>query len=488
MKLRLFSVGALLVACGGALPLRAGPPKGKGESNLPPPTLPAVKLSLQPAKAPVPSLTYQLFPPTLDQTPGNAASLWLRATQLVSQQQPPLNENQYNWGSREQTPLKDLPRQEAAKVLARYKGAFDYAALAARRERCTWDLPPLSLQDIELRLPELQSFRQLANLLAIRCRLELAEKKYDKAIQTLQTGFTLAKHLGESDTLLHALVGMAVTAIMAGHVEEMMELPDAPNLYWALTALPSPFIDLRKAMEGEMSIVYRSFPALRELEKGPLPPQQVQKLGEDLFRSLMAIEGTKLPDWQFKLGLTAGVVAAYPEAKRALVALGRPAKQVEDMPALQVVTLYTLHEYNLVRDEMFKWQSVPYWQARPGLEAASKKLTDPKEHFKALPFALMLANQLPAVEKVYWARARTDRKLAFLRCLEALRLYAAGHEGKLPAALKDVKEVPIPLDPVTGRDFVYRLTDGKALLYAPAPPDEQPNSANTFHYEVTVKR
>jgi hypothetical protein len=481
MRYKLFSV-AVLLAMGSALQLCAGTPEGKDDPNLPPKTLPAIKLSLQPAKAPVPALTYQLLPLALDQTPGNAASLWFRAAQLVSQHRPALTEKQYDWGYRDSTPLKDFPRKKASQVLAGYKGALDYAALAARRERCSWDGPPITLKNLDLMLPEVQQFRQLANLLSIRCRLELAQKQYDKAMETLQTGFTLGKHLGEADTLIHGLVGIAITTIMAGHVEEMMELPGAPNLYWALTSLPNSFLDLRKSIQGELEIVYRSFPALRELEKSTLGREQVQKLGEDLFRSLCAVEGKKLPDWQVKLSLTATVTALYPEAKRALIALGRPAKQVEEMPVLQVVTLHALHEYKVVRDEVYKWHNVPYWQARPGLRAAQ---VDCEKRVKVYPFTPIL----PPVDRVYWARARTDRMIAFLRCLEALRLYAAGHEAKLPAALKDIKEVPIPLDPVTGRAFVYRrLADGKAMLYAPAPSGEPPGPPNALHYEVTIER
>ncbi len=50
-----------------------------------------------------------------------------------------------------------------------------------------------------------------------------------------------------------------------------------------------------------------------------------------------------------------------------------------------------------------------------------------------------------------------------------MRLYAAEHEGKLPAALDDIKEVPIPVDPVSGKPFGYKLEGGTATLDAPPP-------------------
>ena len=65
---------------------------------------------------------------------------------------------------------------------------------------------------------------------------------------------------------------------------------------------------------------------------------------------------------------------------------------------------------------------------------------------------------------VYWhagdtlgARTRMDRRVAALRCVEAVRLYAAAHDGKLPPSLDEIKDVPVPRDPVDDKPFGYRL-------------------------------
>ncbi|HRF02112.1 MAG TPA: hypothetical protein PLI18_16465, partial [Pirellulaceae bacterium] len=44
-----------------------------------------------------------------------------------------------------------------------------------------------------------------------------------------------------------------------------------------------------------------------------------------------------------------------------------------------------------------------------------------------------------------------------LRTCEALRAHAAAERGKLPTTLDEVRIVPIPLDPATGRPFYYEL-------------------------------
>ena len=50
-----------------------------------------------------------------------------------------------------------------------------------------------------------------------------------------------------------------------------------------------------------------------------------------------------------------------------------------------------------------------------------------------------------------------------LQVLEAVRLHAAANKGALPEKLDDV-DVPLPVDPFTGKAFRYAVKDGKATL------------------------
>ena len=95
---------------------------------------------------------------------------------------------------------------------------------------------------------------------------------------------------------------------------------------------------------------------------------------------------------------------------------------------------------------------------------------------------------LPAIQKVVAASVRLERRVAALRCVEAVRLYAAGHEGKLPATLDAIPEVSIPIDPMTGKAFTYRVSGDRATLSAPAPQGERATPYNTLHYELTFRR
>jgi hypothetical protein len=94
---------------------------------------------------------------------------------------------------------------------------------------------------------------------------------------------------------------------------------------------------------------------------------------------------------------------------------------------------------------------------------------------------------VPAMEKVMFAGARLDRKIAALRCVEALRLHAAA-KGGWPEKLEDVTEVPIPDDPVTGKPYRYRAEGDRFILSAPAPANEPEHAGNSIRYEITLKK
>ena len=51
----------------------------------------------------------------------------------------------------------------------------------------------------------------------------------------------------------------------------------------------------------------------------------------------------------------------------------------------------------------------------------------------------------------YIRRRRTERRIALLRAVEAIRMHAAGHGGMPPTSLAEVNVVPVPGDPVLPR-------------------------------------
>ena len=102
----------------------------------------------------------------------------------------------------------------------------------------------------------------------------------------------------------------------------------------------------------------------------------------------------------------------------------------------------------------------------------------------------------PALQKTYLAQmepglqhslvqvSKLDRKVAVLECVEAVRLYASKHGGKLPGRLSEAMGTAEPSDPMTGRAFGYELVGNVAILTAAKP--EGWDARESLRYELTV--
>lgn len=412
-----------------------------------------VLLDVQAMAAPVPALKYQLMPEVAEMNPGNAVQAYLRC----------FGEQHNFFFTKEQSdererllkcPLSDIKPGQ----LKDYGGsALRQADHAARMEYADWNmLPQMREQGYMLLLPEVQQLRTLANALAVRGRGQLADKDFEGATRTVKTLLALARHLGEYPTIITGLVGAAIAQIGLNLVEEFIQQPGAPNLYWALTAIPQPLVDIRKAVSAERIISEATYGSLMNTSHvwgADEIATATQKLKE--FAAMLLNEADERVDaaqW-LKGRLTD---EKWLQASRGgLVEAGFPAAVVGQYPPEQVVLYHINHKARAQFDEAAKWVPVPYWQAEAAMEEAAKipveiegKLT------KAMVFNL---------GKVRTSHVRLQQRIELLRIAEGIRLDAAKNGGKLPTNLNDLS-VPVPIDPVTGKAFEYKLDGMTAFI------------------------
>ena len=474
-----FPVIVLTVLCIGTVSSGQLSAVGRGRSKPPADKPKEIRLSVRPAGEPRPSLKYLLLPELLDRKPGNAATLYLQAMQRISNQSlSKYDEKIRHWMDK---PAKELPRREVQQMLDAYRIALREVELAGRRDHCDFDLP--ISEGYNMMLPSLGKLRQISKVLAIKIRLEIADGEIDAAIHDLQTGLALARHLGEGITLIEDLVGIAVASLLAEEVESFIQRDDAPNLYWALANLPRPLIDIRKAMEHERFSLYLGYPKLRNVASAKLTREQWKALPDELGRLTAFVRGEPQVGGEGRLLWTVYAAKLYPEGKRYLLGKGRTQQEVQAMPVAQVVAIFTLEQYDYWRDELFKWFSLPYWEAREGMEKAHNRFGKWASSEGRMNPASFL---LPSLGKAYFIQAREQRQIAALQTIEAVRMYAANHDGKLPAALKDITEAPAPIDPVTGEAFDYKVEGNTFTLDAPVPPGIGAKYAR--RYIVTLKK
>jgi len=434
-----------------------------------------IRLTVYPAAAPKPALRYLLLPELKELNPGNPIHNYLKC---FMEQQKFFFDKEAS-ARRDQMltmPLKELPAQE----LQNYGGAaLTQADWAARLDRPDWQiLQKLKLEGVYLLLPDVQQLRQLANALKVRFRAEVAQSRFDDALRTAKTMFALARHLGEHPTFIGDLVGIAVAAVALGPLEEMLEQPGCPNLYWALTNLPKPLVRLDIGAEGERTWLLADFRDLAD--RAPMSADQIKKFIAHLD-PLIRLNEEKPPKeegglraWLDARIKDEGLVSA---ARRRLVECGLPEERVAQFPADQVLLLDEERAYEVRRDDLMKLMNLPTWQ----IEA----LSDQAKATKALETALFPLE--PAIHKVIRAQARLEQRIALLRHVEALRLYAAAHDGKLPTKLADFP-VPLPDDPFTGKPFRYEVTGNTAHFRGSPPPGEENTPVFNLHYEVTVQK
>ncbi len=428
-----------------------------------------IRMSVQPKPAPKPALKYQLLPELREMQPGNPIQGYLKSFM----EQAGFYHNKEESAKRDQwlvMPLNNLPLQE----MQYYKTncGLRQADWAARLDMPDWQiLLQLRRDGVNTLLPDAQKMRALANALKVRFRLEIAERKFDDALYTAKTMLALSRHFIEHPTLIGNLVGIAIASLTLDVVDEMIQQPGCPNLFWALTDLPSPFLDLRKGLQGERMWILTELPSLDDRE--PLTETQMKKIVDRLQK---AINGPAWPQGSVRAWLEARAKNKdhVRAARKRLVEGLEPADaaKFDSFPPLQIVLLDEKLTHDVQRDEEFKALALPYWQARAVMDASP-----PWNKGEKTPLMELIVTAI----KVKAAQARLDQRIGLLRCVEALRMYAAAHDGKLPAKLDDIR-LPLPVDAATGKPFVYKLAGKTAHLQGAPFPGIQ------YRYEVTIAK
>ena len=145
------------------------------------------------------------------------------------------------------------------------------------------------------------------------------------------------------------------------HLDEMLEQPGCPNLYWALTNLPSPLISLDTGMDGERVMMAWVF---RDLDDSvPMSKSKLEKFVADAEKLLEL--GEQKPGkpgvraWLDARNKDAAMVSA---ARRRLVEYGLPEERLRAFPADQVILLDEKRELEIRFDDDAKTRSFPFWQ------------------------------------------------------------------------------------------------------------------------------
>lgn len=435
-----------------------------------------VRIAVSPAAAPKPAFKYRLLPEVREMNPGNPVQWYVRC----------FAEQRNFFFQRESVAARARYRAMPLSELRALKfGTYGGSALVqadwgARLDSPDWGvLQRVQTEGTELTLPELDPLWVLATALQVRFRIEIADGRFDEAIRTAKTMFALARHLGEFPTSSANRLGIAIADLTLDTLCEMMQQPGCPNLYWAFADLPVPLVDLHRGIQGDAALAAAEFRGLRA-DDAMSELELDEFIGRLSGRTAFLREQTGLPP----RGLRTQLAQWLKEPGRAGAARSRllndsPAEswkqrivalRVLAFPDAQVVLLDELRKFEERRDDDAKVLGLPAWQIDFGRERDTG----------------LYADLLPPVLDARLAQARLEQRFALLRHVEALRMHAAGHGGKLPATLRE-SQVPLPVDPFTNAPVESEVNGGTAHLRGAAPKGVS-NPTILREYEVVIRK
>jgi hypothetical protein len=201
-----------------------------------------VELTLYPSKPVKTTVKYQLLPDPNDLNDTDAVPLYQKAAGFIIKK--PTSGQIRFWCK---TPLNELPVEEVKITLKKYEPIFKHIENAVKCKQTNW--PPFVPNQMP---PDLTEYRNITYLLILKARLQMAQGNHNGAINTIRTGLAMARHMGQSSTLIQGTVGIAIGELMLKQIDELIQSPASPNLHGALKKLPEPLVDLTNTMDTEM--------------------------------------------------------------------------------------------------------------------------------------------------------------------------------------------------------------------------------------------
>ena len=447
-------------------------------------------LILHPAPEPRPSLKYRFIPEDFQRNEGNSEIYYLRAMGFVEQttaknrllqmhdraQQESLKKGipihevaPYSWQS--MSP-RQLPIDEVKAYLQLTEFQTHDIARASKMKDFSLDRNVRSVESpISILLPEIQQMRELARTQSIRCRLAVAEDRFDDAFQIAGQQFAMANHLSQDLFLVSDLVGIAIAGIAWNDALDMVQMPNASNLYWALATLPQPLVPLRRAFSFEYEFFDLEVKALAEVDETPRPAAYwadfIDRVLPQYQRLIAGMGGSNIDSVALnRLNLINMIAAGYPGSKQFLIeSEGMDLQLVESYPKAQVFFLAQRKFHEQARDEHFKWSYLELGKVNSlaAYQSLDERLN---EYTSRVGWAAKLPGLLlPAIQQVTNASTYCETLISMLQVIELIRMDAAKNGGRLPMKLADLS-YPVPENPSTGKPFDYEVNGEIATLTA----------------------
>ncbi|HSG73516.1 MAG TPA: hypothetical protein VLA12_24075 [Planctomycetaceae bacterium] len=459
-----------------------------------------VELTLTPRAIEQPLLKYRLLPAEFEIKDGNAATIILR---MIWEQRPYMQEV---YGTHDDDLELAIDDPKIIEIGTREFDTFFYQLKrAAYRRTAEWDYPIGDVPALFMLLPDVQGGREfVGKALSVWIRYQIARGELEKAREGILVGLAVSRHYARTPFGIIQLVSNAVNQFMWRRVEELLAHPNCPNMYWALTALPRPYLDIRSMTEYEERILESTYVGQ------PL-------LDTDTDPAKLTLDGLDDPDstrtehdWEILLTSMIDLCLLElgdsgqpkPEDRRTIrdntfrVArrelpdlIEGETERVSRMSDAEAGVRWIVLKHREYCQEVTALMALDPPLALPAL----KDVQERNHRFRSerRPEVMLV---LPSPHNIYIAARTNDRRIAAFRTVEAIRHYAATHDGRLPNSLDEISDPPVPDDPILMKPFHYEVNDDVATLSAEGIPggarDDQadPGVLGEIQYHIRLRK
>jgi len=408
---------------------------------------------LSPVAPPTPVLKYHFLFRYAERRQGNAVIPILTATNLVGVELTKKTDDAEEAFEQNRSDFQSLAKKaESPAIMA-------LLDLAGRSEQCDWDCP-VREQGASVMLPYLNTDRALANLVRIHALQQMQDGRIDDSLASLRLGYELGRNVARGPTLVGGLVGVGIIALMNDALKQDMNRPESPNLYWALATLPHPMIASNLQAE-EGAFLTGSIPELAGKNPQDLSADQWHRIYKHAAEIVDGFGLKSANAWDNEQTVADEVAHTLPEAQDDYAKrYGLPADQVEQLDPFKVVCTFWYQQFLNAADDQTAPTLLPFPIMRATMQINDKKMLAVKQSAPANPFL----DWIPYSTKAALTYVKIDRMISALTDVEALRSYAAAHNGSLPAQLSDITDTPVLDNPYTCKPFEYQLQNGTATL------------------------
>ncbi len=453
-----------------------------------------IKITVSPATFPYPLLKYRLNIYSTELEPGNAAPLYSQAWAEYEKIYARAEKNWYasneyfelkKSGASENKILSELFRvvpcepewannfpksvspAEEAKFYKSMAPVYQLLEKASRMRVADWSYS-MEYKGIATSLEHLNNIRGLARYLSGKAGWEIRNGRYEDAVKTLRIGIAMGNHVAKANfpTLVGMLVGITIQTIMQEQIMALGSQPDAPNLYPALTQIILSGDAFQYAMQGEQ---FWPFPTANAM---PIFENIDKASAEECRERLETVAATYL-QWQtnqwetiprdkskIAAAMTVVCTLCYPQAHDRLLAQGSTAEEIEKLSVYKVVAPFLLQEIKAAYDRLLVAATFPPGASHTAIvsdEQVLDKIQSPID-----TYLMLLTPSLDAARRAF---TRQQQTYELLKIIEAIRYYAAVHDGRLPESLGAIKEIPVAtVDPMTGKPLGYKVEGRTAMI------------------------